>query len=101
MIQRCFLIVNIAIPSKAIDVDHAPLAGSGGEGVFIAGDEGGFAFGRCTLIIIWVGSFSSLFSNTDRLCGSETGSSVILKSLPVANGCSFKSEPLKVLTREV
>ena len=46
MSQHYFLILNIAIPSKAIDVDQAPLAGSGCEGFFIAGDGIVFAFGK-------------------------------------------------------
>jgi hypothetical protein len=40
------MVLNIPIPSKAIDVDHTPLAGSGSEGFFIAGDGIVFAFGK-------------------------------------------------------
>ena len=40
------LIVNIAIPIKAIDINHAPLAGCGSEGFFIAWDGVGLLFGQ-------------------------------------------------------
>ena len=99
--QHCFLIVNITVPSKAIDVDHTPLARCSSEGFFVAGDGVGFTFGQWPSDIVWVGLFSKLCNILDRLWRSETGSSMTLKSLPTANGCSAKSEPLKVLTREV
>ena len=34
--QHCPLIVDITIPNKAIDVDHAPLARCSSEGFFVA-----------------------------------------------------------------
>jgi len=46
MSQHCLLIINIAIPSKVIDVDHAPLARCGCENIFIAGGGVYFAFGQ-------------------------------------------------------
>ena len=36
MSQHCILVLNIPIPVKAIDIDHAPLAGSSRKGLFVA-----------------------------------------------------------------
>ena len=53
------------------------------------------------LIIVWVGSFSSCCRSLARLCRSETGASLTVKSLPILKGCIFKSGPLKVLVSGV
>ena len=52
------------------------------------------------LMIVFVGSFSSLCKTFDRLLRSDTGSSDTLNSLPVEKGCGDNSWPVKLLTRE-
>ena len=52
------------------------------------------------LMTVCLGSSSSLWSNADRLCRSDTGSSDTLNNLPVEKGCWITSGPLKLLTRE-
>ena len=44
MSQHRLLLLDIGVPFKAVDVDHAPLAGSGRKGLFVARYRVRFAF---------------------------------------------------------
>ena len=95
------MVLNIPIPFEAIDIDHAPLAGSSSKGLFIARYNVRFAFNQRPSDDRLSGFILKSLQQVGEAFQSDTGSSTTTKSLPILNGCTSKSGPQKVLVRDV